>query len=115
MAVTVSREYLSNSSSGEPIQVSATSGGGSGTPIHTCGGEDEVYISAVNNHTADVLLTIELGGTSANNIVKVTLPFKAGLEWVIPGLTLASGKVITAFAAVTNVVNLAGYVNRISD
>lgn len=119
MASAVKRK-LSGSTDGKAIKVVATAT--AGTTIHTAiagttaGTFDEIWLWAYNGHTADVLLTMEWGGSGVpdENIV-VTIPFKSGLFLVTPGLILQNGMVVKAFAAVTNVVTLTGFVNAITD
>lgn len=113
MASTATREYLSGAATGSQIKVVQT--GSPGTTIHTSGGEDEITLMANNQHTADVDLTIQWGGTSADDAVVVTLAPKEGYEVIIPGAMLGGSKVIRAYAGTANVVFVNGYVNRISD
>lgn len=119
MATAVKRK-LSGSTDGKAIKVAATSS--TGTTIHTAiagttaGTFDEIWLYAYNSHTADVVLTIEFGGTTApdQNIV-ATIASKSGLILVVPGLILQNGAVVTAFAGTTNVVTITGFVNSITD
>lgn len=107
---------LSGSTDGRGIKVVATTT--LGTTIHTAvagttlGTYDEVYLWAYNGHTADVVLTIEFGGVTVpdDNIVQ-TIPFKAGLFLVVPGFLLQNAKVVSAFAAIANVITIHGHVN----
>lgn len=92
-----------------------------GTTIHTAvsgtdtGKYDEIWLWAYNSHSADVVLTIEFGGTtSPDDLVKYTVPYQQGLFLIIPGLALQNGNVVRAFAATANVIAIQGYVNRIS-
>ena len=112
---------LSGNSGGMPIKVVATAT--AGTTIHTTGTSatvlDEVWLYANNTDTTDRKLTIEYGGTtSPDNLIEITIPAESGLVLVIPGLLLSgdgtSGRVVRAFAATANVINITGYVNRIS-
>jgi hypothetical protein len=48
------------------------------------------------------------------NII-VTLPYKAGLIPITPGLILQNEMVVKAFASVANVVTIIGFVNSIAD
>ena len=92
------------------------------TLIHTAvggttpGTYDELWLWAYNGHSADVVLTIEFGGTTVpdQNIVQ-TIPFKKGLFLVVPGFVLQNAALITAFAGTAKVVTLNGYVNAITD
>ena len=93
-----------------------------GTAIHTASSTaatiDEVWLYAYNNHTADILLTIEFGGVTApKDVIKQTITTQAGLVLVVPGLIVqgnATPKVVRAFAATANQISIFGYVNRIA-
>ena len=114
------KRKLSESTDGKAIKIAATAT--PGTAIHTAvagttaGTYDEIWLWAFNSHTADVVLTIEFGGADApdQNIV-VTIPYKAGLVPVVPGLILQNGATVKAFAETTNVVTITGFVNSITD
>jgi hypothetical protein len=109
----VSRVFLSQSPYGRGIQISATSG--SGDPIHTTAGTDDIYLWAVHDHSANIVLTIRWGHGSADaDTIPITLPPNEGLFLVVPGMTLASGYNVSAIASVADQVNVFGYVNRIS-
>ena len=61
------------------------------------------------------LLTIEYGGvTSPGDIFDMAIPPNSGLEFIIPGLILSNGLIVRAFAAAANVINVCGYVERVS-
>lgn len=112
---TYTKEILSGSTDGSPVKVAATAT--AGTLIHTASAtaKDEVYLWAVNTDTTARKLTIEWGGTTApDNLIELTIQPEAGLVIVIPGLPLTNSKVVRAFAAAANVVNIVGYVNRIT-
>jgi hypothetical protein len=81
----------------------------------TAGTFDEVWIWAQNNHTADVVLTIEFSSHDHAQNITVTVPFKSGLVPVVPGLILQDALDINAFAAIANVITLFGFVNAITD
>lgn len=114
------KSILSGSTDGKGIKVVQTAT--AGTLLHTgptnTAHLHEVWIWAENNHTADVVLTIEWGDatTPDGNIIK-TIPTKAGLYLMIPGLILkgnASPLTVKAFAATGNVIAITGYVNTIT-
>lgn len=112
-----SKILLSGSTNGQPILVAATST--PGTTIHTAvsgvSSLDEIWLYAQNTDTTPRKITIEYGGTtSPNNLFEITIQPEAGLTLVVPGLLLNNSLVVRAFAAVTNVVTISGYVNRIS-
>lgn len=114
---TYSKIALSGSTNGRMIAVAATST--PGTLIHTATSsttyEDEIWIYAVNSSTSAVKLTLEWGGTTANtDHIELTVSGESGLVLVSPGLILQNSLVVRAFAGTANVINIAGYVNRIS-
>ena len=93
-----------------------------GTAIHTASSTattiDEVWLYAYNNHSSDILLTIEFGGvTSPKDVIKHTVITQAGLVLIVPGLLVqgnATAKVVRAFAATASQISIFGYVNRIT-
>lgn len=118
---TFSKELLSGSTNGRGILVAAT--GTPGTTIHATGTsatiEDEIWLYAVNSDTTDRKLTIEFGGTtSPNDLIEFTVKAESGLYLMVPGLILtgtgSAANTVRAFAATTNVINIFGFVNRIT-
>lgn len=118
---TYSKHLLSGSTGGRPIKVAAT--GTPGTTIHATGTSattiDEVWLYASNTDSSDVKLTIEFGGTtSPDDLIEFTVTAESGLFLIVPGVPLtgdgASAREVKAFAASGNVINLIGYVNRIT-
>jgi hypothetical protein len=114
------KRKLSGSTDGKPVKVVQTAT--VGDTIHTAvagttvGTFDEIWLWAYNGHTADVDLTIEFGGAYVpDQNIKVTIPAKAGLVPVVPGLILQNGMVVKAFASIANVITLVGFVNAITD
>jgi len=118
MAIT--KEVLSGSTRGRGVLVAATSS--TGTTIHTTGtsatNTDEIWLYATNNDTVSRNLTIEFGTTGAANEIFYTIPPKEAMFLLSPGLVLrgdgSAGEVVRAFASVTNVITIFGYVNRIA-
>jgi len=117
---TFSKIALSNSTDGKMIKVAATAT--AGTTIHTGSTTtttfDEVWLYAVNSDTTARKLTIEWGGTtSPDDLIEFTVPAESGLYLIVPGLVIkgnATALVVRAFCATANVVNVAGFVNRIT-
>ena len=110
---------LSGATTGVPISVTATNSLVVGTTIHTTGTSaiDEIWLYATNTSTSAVLLTIQYGGVPTVNQIQQSIPPNSGLTLILPGLILApSGSAITisAYAGTSAVVNVSGYVNRIS-
>lgn len=110
---------LSASTDGLPVKVVATTT--TGTTIHTAvsgtqeGTFDLVTLYAVNTHTADVVLTVEFGGTATDNNIKMTIPYQSGMFMICDQMPLQNAKVITAFAATTNVIMIYGWVTPVND
>ena len=116
MSQTVTKQILSGSTNGKGIKVVATST--PGTTIHTAvsgtSSMDEIWLWAYNGHTADVILTIEWGeATVPDGNTIITIPFKQGRFCVVDGRLLNNSLVVKAFASITNVVIIDGFVNAI--
>ena len=114
---TYSKQKLSESTNGKNIEVAATSS--AGTTIHTAvsgtSDLDEVWLYACNTDSTDRKLTIEYGGTtSSDDLTEITITAEAGWVLVCPGLLLQNGLIVKAFAATANVININGFVNRIT-
>ena len=70
---------------------------------------DEIWLYACNTQAADVKLTIEWGGTaSPDDLIEVTIPGESGLVKVVEGLILHNG-------GSANVINIGGFVNRMTN
>ena len=117
---TFSKELLSTSTDGRAIKVAATAT--AGTLIHTGSTTattiDEVWLYAVNSDSTDRKLTIEWGGVSVpDDLIELTIGAEAGLVLVAPGLLIkgnSTALLVRAFAATANVIDMHGYVNRIT-
>jgi hypothetical protein len=117
---TFSKQVLSGSTDGRMIKVAATAT--AGTTLHTGSATattfDEVWLYAVNSSASAVKLTIEWGGvTSPDDLIELTVTAESGLVLVSSGLIIkgnATPLIVRAFAATANVINIAGYVNRIA-
>ena len=114
---TYAKEFLSQSVSGRAIQIAATTT--PGTLLHTTPAgtttRDEVWIYVMNNHTANVTITLEWGGTTIADRIIATVPFVQGLFLLVPGEILNNGLAVSAFTTVTNVLSVSGFVNRITN
>tara|TARA_B100000586_G_C19863455_1_gene323847 strand:+ start:22 stop:384 length:363 start_codon:yes stop_codon:yes gene_type:complete len=117
---TFSKELLSASTDGRAIKVAATAT--AGTLIHTGSTTattiDEIWLYAVNSDSTDRKLTLEWGGvTVPDDLIEITIGAEAGLVLVAPGLLIkgnSTALLVRAFAATANVVDIHGYVNRIT-
>jgi len=93
-----------------------------GTAIHTASSTattiDELWLYAYNDHSSNVVLTVEFGGvTSPKDVIKSTVATQAGLVLICAGLVIqgnATAKVVRAFAGTASKISLFGYVNRIT-
>ncbi len=114
---TYAKQLLSGSTNGKGILVVATAT--AGTTIHTAvsgtSDLDELWVYAVNTHSADIKLTLEWGeATEPNGNIEQTVPAESGLMLLVPGLLLQNSLVLKAFAGTTNEIVIHGYVNRIT-
>lgn len=96
----IAKNCFSESSGGRGILITAT--GTAGTTIHyACAGStnfDEIWLWAMNSHTASIAVTIEFGGVSdPKNLIKKTVPADDGLYCIIPGLPLNNSGTIAGF------------------
>lgn len=109
------KEFLSGSTNGRPIKVTATAT--PGTLLHTADATavDEIYLYVVNTSGGDVDLTIEFGGTtSPDDHITVKVKKETGLLLTVPGSPLTNSLVVRAFASVASALNFIGWVNRIA-
>ena len=114
---TYAKQLLSGSTNGKGILVVATST--AGTTIHTSvsgtSDMDELWIYAVNAHSADIKLTLEWGeATEPTGNIEITVPTEAGLMLLVPGLLLQNSLVLKAFAGTASEIVIHGYANRIT-
>ena len=116
---TAKKRKLSGSTNGRGIEITTTIS--SGNIIHTAvsgtvaGTFDEIWLWAQNNHTEDVVLTVEFGNHDHADNITVTIPFKSGLVPVVPGFLLQNAQDVSAFAVTANVITVHGFVNAITD
>ena len=114
---TIAKELLSADTLAGESSVLIVATATAGTAIHTVGSGtdniDEVWLWANNNHTSAVTLSIEWGNVTANRLVKVALqPNETAL--IVPGWIAQESNAIAAFASVASVINVHGFVNRIT-
>lgn len=108
------KALLSQSTDGAGIPISSIVS--PGDLIHSAFSDttkvDRPYIYVANNHTADVTLTLLLGGVAAKDTVKVTLSALAGLNLVVPGIIFRNSISVRAFASSANALTVFGDVDR---
>ena len=85
------------------------------TSVSTTTDFDEIWIWAQNTSASAVNLTIQWGGTAdPANAVKLQMAASSGSYLLVPGWILNNSLVVSAVAATTNVINVTGFVNRIT-
>jgi hypothetical protein len=112
---TFSKVILSSSTNGRPINIVATAS--SGDTIHTADSTaiDEIWLYAVNSGVSTAKLTVEFGGTTdPDDRIELGITGESGLVLVVPGLPLTNSLVVRALSDTTGVINIVGWVNRIS-
>ena len=114
MATTV-RIPLSSSNNGKLVNVAKIST--LGTPVHSAAGGsavDWITLRASNQSSASCLLTVEFGGATDSDVTKITIPGQAGFMTILDRKPLGSSFNMTAFAAMSSVINLDGWVDRVT-
>lgn len=111
---TYTKRLFSASTNGQPILIANTS-----TTIHTSINNttdfDEVWIWAQNTSASAVNLTVQWGGTTdPNNVIKLSMAASSGSYLLVPGWILNNSLVVSAVAAINNVITVTGFVNRIT-
>ena len=108
--------FLSGSTNGRPIKITATAS--AGTTVHTAVSgttdHDRVFLYLNNVSAAAVETTVEFGGTtSPDDTIVTTIASKVGPVLVCPGLPLQNGLAVKVFAGSANVIMATGYVHRV--
>ena len=115
---TYSKNLLSGSTNGKNISVTGNATG-SAVTVHTAisgtSNLDEIWLYATNTSAAAVVLTVEFGGTTdQDDYIELELAADSGMTLIIPGLLLQNSLLVKAWAASADVININGYVNRIT-
>ena len=96
---------------------------GTFTTIHTttttAATLDEIWLYAVNSHSADLKVTLQFGGDQEpEDFIEYTVAAEAGLVLLVPGLILqgktSTGLIVKGACATGDEVAVYGYVNRIT-
>jgi hypothetical protein len=114
---TFSKVLLSGSVNGRQVKILTTTT--PGTAIHQAVSGttslDELWLWASNSDTVERLLTLQWGGTtSPDDIIQIPIPPQSGPVLIAPGWLLNNSLVARGFAAAANVIDIIGYVNRIT-
>ena len=115
---TYSKHLLSGSTNGKNISVTGNATG-SAVTVHTAisgtSNLDEIWLYATNTSAAAVVLTVEFGRTThQDDYIELELDADSGMTLIIPGLLLQNSLLVKAWAASADVININGYVNRIT-
>jgi hypothetical protein len=112
MAQTFTKKVLSNAPAGNlPIAISQTATAGNNIHLGIAAKLHQVLLTVSNIHTADVELTLEIGGVAAGNQQKHTIPSKRTVE--LPVIMIYGAVQIAGFADVASKLNITGEVNEI--
>lgn len=112
---TYTKTVLSGSTNGRGILVNATATAGDTIHAADSSAIDEIWLWARNDHTSTVTLTLEMGGTTdPDDLLVFDLEAINDTYLIVPGNILTASLELAAFASVTDVVVIFGYVNRIS-
>jgi hypothetical protein len=121
MALAIVQRPLSAASDGLPIQLSATAG--AGTTLHTMvtgtTTMDRVFMFAANSSSLAINVTIEWGASTTR--LSEVVPGKVTSYPIISGLPLwgrsgsVSATVLKGYASTSAVINIFGYVNRVTE
>ena len=96
---------------------------GAFTTIHTttttAATLDEIWLYAVNSHSADLKVTLQFGGDQEpEDFIEYTVAAEAGLVLLVPGLILqgktSTGLIVKGACAPGDEVAVYGYGNRIT-
>ena len=120
---TYTKQFLSGSTNGLPLSLYSTSSQQPDT-IHTTQSsdsiKDEIWVYANNMNSTDAKISLFFENAPAQEIV-LTIPGESGLTLVIPGLVVSgngqAGNSLKAYLfdqGNYGLVNISGYVNRIS-
>jgi len=104
-------KVLSESTDGKAIKVDQTSGGGSGTDVHTTssGKMERVTLVAYNTDSSARTLSVEWGGTTADDTLSFDLEANSEPRTIFSGLLGGTGTYsIAAYASAANVVYILG-------
>jgi len=113
----LSKVVPSGSTDGSPVKIAATAT--AGTTFHTAGSGttfiDEVTMYLTNTDSAERTVTIEWTAATAPDFnLKFKVPAGETIL-AIAGLLVTNSKTVKAFCDAANVVNMVGYINRLSN
>jgi hypothetical protein len=117
MSQTFTKFLLNGSTNGKQIKISGTASGSANT-IHTAvsgtSSLDEIWIYCYNSDSTARSLTLLWGGTTEpDNQITISIPPLAGRVLVCDGMLLQNSLIVKAYASLTNVLLVDGFVNQI--
>lgn len=111
--------FLSGSTNGRGIKVTGTSAATADTlhtATNTANTVDQVWLFAANQSSANLTLTLCLGGTTdPDDLVSLSLPPTSGDIPILQGERFAGGVVLKAYATTANYIVIRGIVDRITN
>jgi hypothetical protein len=105
---------ISSSTNFLPVNVAAVTSS-SPTLLHQAHATnfDEVWLRAYNYTDTDAILYLCIGGSTASQIMQITIPAGVGMIPVLNGEVFTGSISISAYASTTNTISIQGRVNRI--
>lgn len=116
---TFTKQLLSGSTNGKPIQITAQNNAAAQT-VHTATSSlalDEIWLYASNSSTSNLQLNLLWGGTSEPaNLIVVTVPAQSGRTLVSDGMLLNNLLLVKAYCPTSSLGSLLldGFVNNIA-
>ncbi len=114
---TITKRVLSASIDGQPVGISATAAKVVHTGSSLTNVLDEVYMWAQCSSTADVSINVEIGASASHAFGVTVLAKGEGAQVILPGIPIqgaATPIAISVQASSSGVINIIGFVNRIS-
>lgn len=109
---------LSGSTNGKNIKISSSGSSGANTihqAVNNTVDKDEIWVYATNTDEDYQMFYVMYGGTThPDDLVEVNIPPESGAVLVIPGWILFNGLYVKGYAETANVINVNGFVNRIT-
>lgn len=118
MALVYSKQLLSGSSLGRPIDIATVDSPGTvlhGVEATATTAREEVHLYIWNNSTATAPVTFELGATGDTDRVLLHIPSQNGPNLFAPGFVFtATQSIVRAFTTgtATSQIRVTGWVNR---
>lgn len=112
---TYTKQFLSNSTSGQPITIASTASA-SATALHVGPSGTsmaEVWLWASASGATTPYLNIQMGAATSGATISVPIP-PGGTQLVSPGWIMGGGQTVSAWSNVGSVIIVTGFSNLIS-